>query len=59
MYPLTSVFVSGAYADVVALSRRGRSVTSLGVLYDFTGNDEGTIVQKVADMVKESWVCIR
>ncbi|EIM80836.1 uncharacterized protein STEHIDRAFT_105252 [Stereum hirsutum FP-91666 SS1] len=34
---------------------KGRSVTALGVLFDFTGNDENTTVQKVADMVKESW----
>jgi hypothetical protein len=26
------------------------------VLYDFTGNDVNTTVQKVADMVKEQWV---
>ena len=38
---------------------RGRKVTSLGVLYDFTGNDHNTTVQKVEDMVKEAWVsCI-
>lgn len=37
---------------------RGRSVTSLGVLFDFTGNAENTTVQKVEDMVKEEWVRI-
>ncbi|OBZ69887.1 Uncharacterized protein PB2B2.06c [Grifola frondosa] len=36
-------------------TRKGRSVTSLGVLYDFTGNDVNTTVQKVEDMVKEAW----
>ena len=36
-------------------TRKGRSVTALGVLYDFTGNDVNTTVQKVEDMVKESW----
>ncbi|KAJ7204707.1 Metallo-dependent phosphatase-like protein [Mycena pura] len=36
-------------------TRKGRSVTALGVLYDFTDNDEGTTVQFVADMVKEAW----
>ncbi|KAF9269445.1 hypothetical protein L218DRAFT_1029835 [Marasmius fiardii PR-910] len=36
-------------------TRKGRSVTALGVLFDFTGNDKNTTVQKVADMVKESW----
>ena len=34
---------------------RGRKVTALGVLYDFTGNDKNTTVQKVANMVKEKW----
>lgn len=34
---------------------RGRKVTSLGVLFDFTGNDDNTTVQKVEDMVKEHW----
>lgn len=38
-------------------SGRGRKVTSLGVLYDFTGNDRNTTVQKVEEMVKEAWVC--
>ena len=36
-------------------TRKGRKVTSLGVLYDFTGNDKNTTVQKVANMVKEKW----
>ncbi|KAH8096802.1 Metallo-dependent phosphatase-like protein [Cristinia sonorae] len=36
-------------------TRKGRKVTSLGVLFDFTGNDKNTTVQKVADMVKEKW----
>ncbi|KZT69652.1 hypothetical protein DAEQUDRAFT_756803 [Daedalea quercina L-15889] len=34
---------------------KGRSVTSLGILYDFTGNDVNTTVQTVAKMVKEDW----
>ena len=34
----------------------GRRVTSLGVLFNFTGNDEGTTVQPVEEMVKEQWV---
>ena len=38
---------------------RGRKVTSLGVLYDFTGNSANTTVQKVEDMVKEQWVRFR
>ncbi|EJD02036.1 uncharacterized protein FOMMEDRAFT_134660 [Fomitiporia mediterranea MF3/22] len=33
----------------------GKRVTSLGVIFDFTGNDDGTTVQKVEDMVKEQW----
>lgn len=36
---------------------RGRKVTSLGVLFDFTDNDHNTTVQKVEDMIKETWVC--
>ncbi|KAF7344437.1 Metallophos domain-containing protein [Mycena sanguinolenta] len=36
-------------------TRKGRSVTSVGVLYDFTDNDVGTTVQFVADMVQEEW----
>ena len=35
---------------------KGRKVTALGVLFDFTGNAENTTVQTVADMVKEKWV---
>ena len=40
---------------LVSLFTRGRKVTSLGVLFDFTGNDKNTTVQKVEDMVKEAW----
>lgn len=36
-------------------TRKGRKVTSVGVLYDFTGNDHNTTVQTVADMVEEQW----
>ncbi|KAI5117465.1 hypothetical protein M0805_004068 [Coniferiporia weirii] len=36
-------------------TRKGRKVTSIGVLYDFTGNAENTTVQKVEDMVNEQW----
>ncbi|KAJ3528444.1 hypothetical protein NM688_g8000 [Phlebia brevispora] len=36
-------------------TRKGRKVTSVGVLYDFTDNDHNTTVQPVADMVKEQW----
>ncbi|KAL5498002.1 hypothetical protein ACEPAH_2933 [Sanghuangporus vaninii] len=36
-------------------TRKGRRVTSLGVLFDFTGNAENTTVQKVENMVKEQW----
>lgn len=35
---------------------RGRRITSLGVLFNFTGNDVNTTVQTVANMVKEQWV---
>ncbi|KAF9529762.1 Metallo-dependent phosphatase-like protein [Crepidotus variabilis] len=36
-------------------TRKGRKVTALGVLFDFKDNAKGTTVQKVGDMVKESW----
>lgn len=36
-------------------TRKGRKVTSLGVIFDFTGNDKNTTVQKVEDMVTETW----
>ncbi|EIN06418.1 hypothetical protein PUNSTDRAFT_145026 [Punctularia strigosozonata HHB-11173 SS5] len=36
-------------------TEKGRKVTALGVLFDFTGNDVNTTVQKVEDMVKEAW----
>ncbi|KAK0202998.1 Metallo-dependent phosphatase-like protein [Desarmillaria ectypa] len=36
-------------------TRKGRKVTALGVIFDFTGNDQNTTVQKVEDMVKEYW----
>ncbi|KAJ7512845.1 Metallo-dependent phosphatase-like protein [Mycena galericulata] len=49
----TSVPVGSRFAKFK--TRKGRAVTSLGVLYDFTGNDVGTTVQFVADMVKEEW----
>ncbi|KZV66464.1 hypothetical protein PENSPDRAFT_612591 [Peniophora sp. CONT] len=34
---------------------KGRKVTALGVLFHFTGNDEGTTVQDVPSMVNETW----
>ncbi|KAF8182105.1 Metallo-dependent phosphatase-like protein [Mycena galopus ATCC 62051] len=36
-------------------TRKNRSVTAFGVLYDFAGNDVNTTVQRVEDMVLESW----
>jgi hypothetical protein len=36
---------------------KGRKVTSLGVLYDFTGNDAGTTVQKVEVRVRDRVRC--
>ncbi|EPQ55273.1 Metallo-dependent phosphatase [Gloeophyllum trabeum ATCC 11539] len=48
-----SVPVGDRYAKFKTL--RGRKVTALGVLFDFTGNDVNTTVQKVEDMVKEAW----
>jgi hypothetical protein len=49
------VLISATLSDA-DLDSRGREVTALGVLYDFTGNDENTTVQPVEDMVKEAWV---
>ncbi|KDQ56355.1 hypothetical protein JAAARDRAFT_132659 [Jaapia argillacea MUCL 33604] len=48
-----SVPVGNQYTKFTTLF--GKKVTALGVLYDFTGNDVGTTVQPVADMVKEAW----
>ncbi|KAF8627608.1 hypothetical protein AX15_004314 [Amanita polypyramis BW_CC] len=48
-----SVPVGSRYAKF--RTRKGRRVTSLGVIFDFTGNDHNTTVQKVEDMVKEAW----
>ncbi|KAJ7194563.1 Metallo-dependent phosphatase-like protein [Mycena pura] len=36
-------------------TRKGRSVTAFGVLFDFTTNDVNTTVQRVEDMVQEQW----
>ncbi|KAH9485625.1 hypothetical protein JR316_0002535 [Psilocybe cubensis] len=36
-------------------TRKGRKVTSLGVLFNFTRNSHNTTIQKVSDMVKENW----
>ena len=35
---------------------RGRKVTSLGVIFNFTSNDHNTTVQPVGEMIKEAWV---
>ncbi|KAJ4471596.1 Metallo-dependent phosphatase-like protein [Lentinula aciculospora] len=48
-----SVPVGNRYSKFT--TRKGRKITSLGVLFDFTGNDVNTTVQTVADMVKEQW----
>ncbi|KAF8624480.1 hypothetical protein AX17_007109 [Amanita inopinata Kibby_2008] len=50
---LISVPVGSRYTKFQ--TRKGRKVTSLGVLFDFEGNDHNTTVQKVEDMVKEAW----
>lgn len=36
-------------------TERGRKVTSLGILFDFKGQDNGLTVQAPTDMVKEAW----
>lgn len=48
-----SVPVGSRYAKFTTAT--GRRVTSLGVLFDFTGNAHNTTVQPVAKMVKEPW----
>ncbi|KAH9039800.1 Metallo-dependent phosphatase-like protein [Lactarius pseudohatsudake] len=52
-FPNCMPYSAGRFAKFK--TRKGRKVTSLGVLYDFTGNDHNTTVQKVEDMVKEAW----
>ncbi|KAG5726222.1 hypothetical protein E4T56_gene20533 [Termitomyces sp. T112] len=49
----TSVPIGNRYAKF--RTRKGRKVTSLGVLFDFTASINGTSVQKVADMINETW----
>jgi len=34
---------------------KGHTVTSLGVIFDFTGNAQNTTVQFAEDMLKEKW----
>ncbi|KAJ7265403.1 Metallo-dependent phosphatase-like protein [Mycena haematopus] len=36
-------------------TRKNRSVTAFGVIYDFMTNDVNTTVQRVEDMVREPW----
>ncbi|KAI0031968.1 Metallo-dependent phosphatase-like protein [Vararia minispora EC-137] len=48
-----SVPVGSRYAKFT--TAKGRNVTALGVMFHFTGNDEGTTVQAPAAMVKETW----
>ncbi|KAG5643195.1 hypothetical protein DXG03_001355 [Asterophora parasitica] len=43
------------YGQQVSVPVGRRKVTALGVLFNFTGNDKNTTVQKVADMVQEKW----
>ncbi|CAA7260475.1 unnamed protein product [Cyclocybe aegerita] len=50
---VVSVPVGSRFAKFT--TRKGRKVTSLGVLFDFTGYDKNTTVQKVEDMVREAW----
>ncbi|KAI6029161.1 5'-nucleotidase, partial [Pisolithus microcarpus] len=48
-----SVPVGSRYAKFT--TAMGRRVTSLGVLFNFTGNTHNTTVQPVAKMIEESW----
>ncbi|KAI9622852.1 hypothetical protein KEM48_009737 [Puccinia striiformis f. sp. tritici PST-130] len=36
-------------------TEQGRRITAFGIIFDFTGNANGTIVQPPAKLVKESW----
>jgi len=51
-----SKYCCGFQEGLVHWTCRGRRVTSLGVIFNFTGNDVNTTVQTVASMVKEQWV---
>lgn len=48
-----SVPVGDRYAKFT--TRKGRRITSLGVIFNFTGNDVNTTVQSVGHMIKEQW----
>ncbi|KAG1855328.1 Metallo-dependent phosphatase-like protein [Suillus subalutaceus] len=48
-----SVPVGNRYAKFT--TRKGRRITSLGVIFNFTQNAANTTVQTVQDMVKEQW----
>ncbi|KAN0081638.1 Metallo-dependent phosphatase-like protein [Tylopilus felleus] len=48
-----SVPVGNRYVKFTTM--KGRRVTSLGVIFNFTGNSANTTVQFVADMVEEQW----
>ncbi|KAF9012621.1 Metallo-dependent phosphatase-like protein [Cyathus striatus] len=48
-------YLSQMLTLLVPVGSEGRQVTAFGVLFDFTGNDKNTTVQKVEDMVKEQW----
>ncbi|KAG2341816.1 hypothetical protein BDR05DRAFT_887397 [Suillus weaverae] len=48
-----SVPVGSRYAKFT--TRKGRRITSLGVIFNFTQNDVNTTVQTVENMVKEQW----
>ncbi|KAG6382133.1 Metallo-dependent phosphatase-like protein [Boletus reticuloceps] len=51
-----NITIFNSDGEVVSVPVGSEYVTSLGVLYDFTGNSVNTTVQFVADMVKEQWV---
>ncbi|KAI6114670.1 Metallo-dependent phosphatase-like protein [Pisolithus croceorrhizus] len=50
-----TVFNSDGEAVSVPVGSEGRRVTSLGVLFNFTGNAHNTTVQPVAKMIEEPW----
>ncbi|KAJ6615583.1 Metallo-dependent phosphatase-like protein [Mycena sp. CBHHK59/15] len=48
-----SVPVGNRYSKFT--TRKGRSVTAFGVIFDFVGSDKNTTIQRVEDMVRERW----
>ncbi len=43
------------FVGFITITPRGRKVTALGAIFNFTNNAANTTVQTAQDMVKESW----